>query len=338
VIDVAPTILEVAGIAQPHTVNGVTQVPMHGVSMAYSFNEAAAEERHTTQYFEIMGNRGMYHSGWTAQTKHRTPWDVVSKAPDFDKDVWELYDTTKDWTQANNLADKNPEKLAEMQQLFLIEAVRHNVLPIDDRAAERMNPVLAGRPTLVQGDSLKLYPGMTRLGENVAISVKNRSFTVTAEIEVPQKGLNGVIVAQGGRTGGWVVFTEEGRFGFHYNFCGLERTTVLSDALLAAGKHKVRAEFVYDGGGAGKGGGVALYIDESAAGKGKVPRTHPLYYSFDEGLDAGVDTGMPVYEGYKTPNGRFTGVILWAEIKFGNDDHSHLIDPEEHLAAAMRHQ
>lgn len=339
VIDIAPTILELAGLAQPHTFNGVTQVPMHGVSMAYSFNDAKADERHHVQYFEIMGNRGIYHKGWTAQTKHRTPWDVVSQAPDFARDQWELYDTTKDWTQSKNLAKEQPEKLAEMQQLFLIEAVRHNVLPIDDRAAERMNPELAGRPTLTQGNTLRLYPGMTRLGENVAINVKNRSYTVTAEIEVPDSGsADGVVVVQGGRTGGWCLFTEKGKLGYHYNHCGLLRTTVLSTEVIGKGKHVVSASFSYEGGGIGKGGIVTLYIDDNKVGIGKVERTHPLYFSFDEGLDVGIDSGMPVYEGYTTPHGQFSGKINWGEIQLDSDDHNHMIDPEEHLAAVMRHQ
>lgn len=339
VIDVAPTILDLAGLAQPHTVNGVTQVPMHGVSMAYTFNDAEADERHLTQYFEIMGNRGIYHDGWTAQTKHRTPWDVVAKGVDFSQDVWELYDTTKDWTQSDNLAATQPDKLAELQQLFLIEAVRHNVLPIDDRAAERMNPQLAGRPTLTTGDTLRLYPGMTRLGENVAINVKNRSYAVTAEIEAPaDRPLNGAIIAQGGRTGGWSFFTENGKLGYHYNHCGLLRKTILSDADIGAGRHQVRAEFAYAGGGIGRGGTVTLYIDGKAVGSGAIERTHPLYYSFDEGLDVGIDTGMPVYEGYVTERGKFNGTIQWAEIQLDQDDHSHMIDPEKHLAAVMRHQ
>ncbi|MGG7465907.1 arylsulfatase [Plantibacter sp. YIM 135347] len=339
VIDVAPTVLDVAGLAEPHTVNGVTQIPMQGVSMAYSFTDAGADERHTTQYFELMGNRGIYHLGWTAQTKHRTPWDVVSKAPDFSADVWELYDTTTDWTQAHNLAKEQPEKLAEMQQLFLIEAARHNVFPMDDRAAERMNPVLAGRPTLVTGTTLKLYPGMIRLGENVTLNVKNRSYSVTAEIVVPDDGaVSGAIVAQGGRTGGWSFFTEDGKLGYHYNFCGLVRTTTLSDTPIGAGTHQVRVEFAYDGGGIGKGGDVSLFIDGDAVGTGRVERTHPLYFSFDEGMDAGEDTGMPAYEGYAEWGGHFTGVISWAEVDLGLDDHSHLIDPEDHLQAALRHQ
>lgn len=339
VIDIAPTILDVASLAEPHTVNGVTQIPMHGVSMAYSFNAADAPERHVTQYFELMGNRGIYHQGWTAQTKHRTPWDVVSKAPDFSADVWELYDTSVDWTQSNDLSSSHPEKLAELQQLFLIEAARHNVFPLDDRAAERMNPAIAGRPTLVTGTSLRLYPGMIRLGENVALNVKNRSYSVTAQVTVPaDSSLDGAIVAQGGRTGGWSFFAEGGKLGYHYNYCGLLRSTVISDRAIGSGEHLVRVEFAYDGGGIGRGGNVTLFIDGEAAGSGRVEHTHPLYYSFDEGMDAGEDTGMPAYEGYREWGGKFSGTLEWAEVALGEDDHSHLIDPEEHLNAAMRHQ
>ncbi len=191
-----------------------------------------------------MGNRGIYDRGWTAVTKHRTPWDVVSKAPDFALDVWELYDTSTDWTQAHNLASAQPAKLAELQQLWLIEAVRHNVLPLDDRAAERMNPVIAGRPTLFSGTKLRLYAGMVRLGENVAINVKNRSYTVTAEIEVAA-GAAGAIVAQGGRTGGWALLMADGKPVHHYDYCGLLRATVTAPEPLSAGTHQVRAEFAY---------------------------------------------------------------------------------------------
>ncbi|MFD5330125.1 arylsulfatase, partial [Streptomyces sp. NPDC127092] len=242
------------------------------------------------------------------------------------------------WTQAHDIAKDNPEKLAELQQLFLIEAVRHNVLPLDDRAAERMNPEIAGRPTLVRGDKLRLFEGMTRLGENVAINIKNRSYSVTAQIQVPESGAEGVIVTQGGRTGGWALFTVGGTLGYHYNYCGLRRTTVLAPTALTAGEHQVRVEFAYDGGGIGKGGTATLYIDGDEAGSEHVERTHPLYFSFDEGLDVGVDTGMPVYEGYTTPRGKFNGKIDWADIELGDDDHNHLIDPEDALAAALRHQ
>ena len=338
VIDVAPTILELAGIEEPHTVNGVTQIPMQGVSMAYSFDDAEADERHTTQYFELMGNRGIYHDGWTAVTLHRSPFDLTATAQAFSADNWELYDTSTDWTQAHDLSAEQPEKLAELQQLWLIEAVRHNVLPMDDRAAERMNPAIAGRPSLVEGTSLRLYPGMTRLNENVALNTKNRSYQVTAEIDVPDGGADGAIVVQGGRTGGWGLVATEGKLAYHYNFCGLQSTTITADEALPTGTHQVRAEFAYDGGGIGRGGEVTLYVDGTAAGSGRVERTHPLYYSFDEGLDLGLDSGMPVFEGYTTPKGRFTGSITWGQVDLGDDDHSHLIDPEDHLAAAMLHQ
>jgi len=285
-----------------------------------------------------MGNRGIYHDGWTAVTLHRSPFDLTATAQAFSADNWELYDTSTDWTQAHDLSAEQPEKLAELQQLWLIEAVRHNVLPMDDRAAERMNPAIAGRPSLVEGTSLRLYPGMTRLNENVALNTKNRSYQVTAEIDVPDGGADGAIVVQGGRTGGWGLVATEGKLAYHYNFCGLQSTTITADEALPTGTHQVRAEFAYDGGGIGRGGEVTLYVDGTAAGSGRVERTHPLYYSFDEGLDLGLDSGMPVFEGYTTPKGRFTGTIAWGQVDLGDDDHSHLIDPEDHLAAAMLHQ
>ncbi|MEU8133746.1 arylsulfatase [Streptodolium elevatio] len=338
VIDFAPTILDLAGIAEPHTVNGVTQVPMQGKSFAASLTDQDAPEVRHTQYFELAGNRGIYHKGWTAVTKHRVPWDLFAHGTDFDSDKWELYDTTKDWTQAHDVAAEHPDKLAALQQLFLIEAVRHNVLPMDDRAAERMNPDIAGRPTLFQGTTLRLYPGMTRIGENVALNIKNKSFDVTAEIDIPDGGAEGVIVCQGGRTGGWVLMADHGRLAFHYNYCGLLRSTTTAPDPLPSGTHQVRAEFAYDGGGIGKGGKVTLYLDGARLAEGRVERTHPLYFSFDEGLDVGRDTGMPVYEDYTAPHGAFTATINWAQVDLGDDDHSHLVDPAEHFAAALRHQ
>ena len=210
VIDVAPTILEAAGIPEPVSVNGMQQDPIEGVSMLYSFNDAKAAERHETQYFEMFGNRGIYHKGWTAVTKHRTPWaSLTAKPPAFDDDVWELYDTTKDWSQAKDLSKQMPEKLHDLQRLWLIEATRYKVLPLDDRMMEKMNPDTAGRPVLIKGKTQILFGGMGRLSENCVLSIKNKSHSVTAEIEVPEKGAEGVIIAQGANIGGWSLYAKE---------------------------------------------------------------------------------------------------------------------------------
>ena len=205
----APTVLEAAHLAEPTFVHGVMQHPMEGVSMAYSFDDAGAAERRETQYFEMMGNRGIYHKGWTACTKHRTPWETGGMPP-FDEDTWELYGPD-DWTQADDLAATQPDKLRDLQRLWLIEATRHNVLPLDDRSVERFLASLAGRPELVTGTSQILFGGMHRLSEGSVISVKNRSHSVTAEVEVPESGASGVIIAQGGAFGGWSLYTLDGR-------------------------------------------------------------------------------------------------------------------------------
>src|SRR5262249_3906789 len=219
VIDIAPTILEVAGLPHPTIVNGVLQEPLHGVSMAYSFDDANAAERHETQYFEMLCNRGIYPKGWTAVTRHgNLPWVVTGAQPPLSDDIWELYDTTKDWSQAHDLAKQMPEKVAELKQLFELEAAKYNVFPLDDRKAERANPDLAGRPAVVHGDAQLLFPGMRRLSENTVINTKNKSHAVTAEIEVPASGATGVIVAQGGNMGGWSLYVHEGKLKYHYNF------------------------------------------------------------------------------------------------------------------------
>src|SRR6266487_3574859 len=210
VIDVAPTVLEAAGVPEPTFVHGVQQSPMEGISMAYSFDDDAAAERHETQYFEMFVNRGIYHKGWTAVTRHSTPWVMTPELPPFDEDVWELY-APEDWTQARDIAAENPEKLHELQRLFLIEAAKYNVLPLDDRRVERFNPDLAGRPQLIRGKSQILFGGMGRLSENSVLVLKNKSHSVTAEIEVPEQGSNGVIVAQGGSFGGWALYVTEGK-------------------------------------------------------------------------------------------------------------------------------
>jgi arylsulfatase A-like enzyme len=341
VIDVAPTILELAGLPQPLFVNGVQQHPIEGVSMAYSLNDATAAERHETQYFEMFGNRGIYHKGWTAVTKHKTPWILVGqKVPAFDDDNWELYDTNKDWSQANNLAKQMPEKLHELQRLWLIEAARYNVLPLDDRGAERLNSDLAGRPVLIKGKSQILFGSMGRLSENSVLNVKNKSHSVTAEIVVPPSGAEGVIVAQGGNVGGWSLYAKGGKLKYCYNFLGLQRFFAESASALPAGEHQVRMEFAYAGGGLGKGGTASLYVDGKKVGEGKVGATAAMVFSADDGCDVGVDTGSPVSPDYGSRGNEFSGRVKGVLLAIAEDAVSadHLVSPEEAVRIAMARQ
>jgi len=338
VIDVCPTVLEVAGLPHPTFVDGVQQKPMEGVSMAYSFDDPAAAERHETQYFEMFGNRGIYHKGWTAVTKHRTPWETGAdvKTPAFDDDVWELYDTTTDWTQAHDVAAEHPDKLHELQRLWLIEAVKYNVVPLDDRFVERGLPETAGRPTLIQGRRQLLFGGMGRLTENSVLMMKNTSFSLTAELSVPDANAEGVIVAQGGVSGGHSLYVKGGRPKYCYNFFGLERYYVEATEAIPAGGHQVRMEFAYDGGGIGKGGTVTLYIDGRVVGDGRVEQTEAFLFSADETCDVGDEYGSPVTTDYGAKT--FTGEIAWVEIDLGLDDHNHLIRPEDRVNLAMGFQ
>jgi arylsulfatase len=339
VVDVAPTVLDAAGLPEPSTVDGVTQERLHGISMTYTFDDPAAPERHQTQYFEMMCNRGIYHNGWSAITKHRTPWRVHDRGVAFDVDIWELYDGSTDFTQAYNLAQQMPEKLADLQRLFLIEAARHNVLPLDDRMVERLNADLAGRPTLVHGQSQVLFPGMIGLPENCMLNLKNKSHSVTAEIAIPDGGAHGVLVNEGGVTGGWVLYLKpDSRLAYHYNFLGMRRWTVLSQAPLPPGTHQVRMEFAYDGGGLGRGGTATLYVDGAAVGSGRVERTHGYNYSLCETGGVGIDSGSPVTDDYRPEQSRFTGSIHWVRLDIGADNHDHLIDPERLLHFAMSRQ
>lgn len=341
VIDIAPTILEAAGLPQPMSVDGVAQTPIEGVSMLYSFNEKKAADRHETQYFEMFGNRGIYHKGWTAVTRHRTPWILVGgDVPAFDDDVWELYDTSKDWTQANDLAKKMPAKLHDLQRLWLMEAMRYNVLPLDDDVARRMNPDLAGRPVLIRGDRQLLFGSMGRLSENSVISVKNKSHAVTAELDIAASGAEGVIVAQGGNIGGWSLYAKGGKLKYCYNLVGVRRFYVESESNLPACKCQVRMEFAYDGGGLGKGGDVTLYVDGKVVGEGRVDMTAAMIFSADDGTDVGGDTGAPVSEDYGARGNHFTGKVLGVEIAINTDGKGtdHLVDPDEAIRVAMARQ
>ena len=341
VIDLAPTVLEAAGLPEPTMVNGVMQEPLHGVSMVYSFDDGKAAERHETQYFEMLCNRGIYHKGWTAVTRHgNLPWVVVGAQPPLSEDVWELYDTTKDWSQAHNLAKELPDKLAELQRLFELEAGKYNVFPLDDRKAERANPDLAGRPAVVHGTTQLLFPGMRRVQENTVINTKNKSHSVTAEIEVPESGAKGVIVAQGGGFGGWSLYAHEGKLKYFYNFLGMRHFEATASAKLPAGTHQARMEFTYDGGGIGKGAGVTLYVDGQQVGEGRLERTTALFFSMDETTEIGCDMGEPVSHDYGPRGNEFNGKVNWVQIDIdaAAKDVDHLLGAEERFQLAMARQ
>jgi arylsulfatase len=341
VIDVAPTILELAGLPQPLMVNGVLQRPIEGVSMAYTFNDAAAADRHETQYFEMFGNRGIYHKGWTAVTKHRTPWDTgIIKTIAFDDDTWELYDTTKDWSQAKDLSKEQPERLHTLQQLWLIEAVKYNVLPLDDRMAERGNAEIAGRPELITGNRQIVFGPKAQVPGLAMITLQNKSHAITADITVPTSGAEGVITAMGGITGGFSLYAKNGKPKYCYNFFGLQQTLVEGAGVIPGGQHQVRMEFAYDGGGIAKGGTVSLYVDGKKTGEGHIAQTEPFAFG-EETCDVGHDGGSPVTADYAQNGGStFSGTVNWVEFDAGiaADDQNHLITTDERLQVAMARQ
>ena len=338
VIDVAATVLDVAGIPAPTFVNGVQQMPLHGRSMAPTFDDLEAPEHRETQYFEMFVNRGIYHRGWTAVTRHSIPWEA-SEMPAYDDDVWELYGPD-DWTQSHDLAAEQPERLAELQRLFLIEAARYNVLPLDDRRFERANPDMAGRPQLIHGTSQLLFEGMGRLSENSVLALKNKSHAVTASLRIPEGGASGVIVAQGGAFGGWSLYLHEGRPAYCYNTFGLERFKVYGADVVAAGERQLRAEFDYDGGGVGKGAKVTLFVDGAEVGSGRVEMTVPMLFSADETTDLGTDSATPVSDDIGPKELAFTGGIEWVQLDIDDaaEDADHLITPEQRLRIAMARQ
>jgi arylsulfatase len=341
VIDVAPSILEAAGLPEPHSVNGVQQKPIEGVSMLYSFHDAKAPEQHETQYFEMFGNRGIYHKGWTAVTRHRTPWAALNaKVPAFNDDVWELYDTTKDWSQAKDLSKEMPEKLHELQRLWVIEATRYNVLPLDDRMVEKINPDTAGRPVLIKGKTQVLFGGMGHLSENCVLNLKNKSHSVTAEIVVPENGAEGVIIAQGANIGGWSLYAKDGKLKYCYNHGGFNHYYVEATSPIPSGEHQVRMEFAYAGGGLGKGGKVSLFTDGKKVGEGDIAATLAMIFSADDGCDVGEDTGAPVSEDYGPHGNGFNGKIKGVQLAIAEaaEDTDHLIDPADAIRMAMARQ
>jgi arylsulfatase len=325
VIDIAPTILEAAGLPEPKEVNGTAQTPIEGASMLYTFGDSKAKSHHDTQYFEIFANRSIYHDGWLAGTVHKAPWEAKPRTT-LANDKWELYDISKDHSLCEDVSSKFPDKLKEMQDLFIKEAVRYKVLPLDDRMLERLDAQLVGRPDLMAGrTSLTLYEGMTGLSENVFINVKNKSFTITAETEIPANGttdtkgttgttaVNGALIAQAGKFGGWSFYIKDGKPTYTYNWLGEQQYTIAATKPLSAGKATIRFDFAYDGGGAGKGGTGTITVNGEQVAQGKIEKTQGFFFSADEGTDVGCDLGTAVFDGYEVPfkfNGKINKVTV----------------------------
>jgi arylsulfatase len=313
VIDIAPTILDAAGIPWPHTVDGAAQQGVDGVAMNYTFNDATAAERHRTQYFEIAGNRGIYHDGWTACAAHRAaPWDLsADEGASFDDDQWELYDTSSDWTQARNVADQYPERLERLKQLFLTEASRNRVLPLDDRSfAARRN---AGDRTGIR--SMTFHPATRRLMHEVVPNVIGSSFAITACVTVPARQLaNGVVCAQGGRFSGYSLYFKNGRLTFCMNVGGSVYSFVRATEPISAGDHEIQFQFYYDGGGLGQGGNGLLSVDGRPVSKGRIQRTLVFQFPIGEDFNVGVDPMTPVSEEYRQYHNSFSGTIEWVRI------------------------
>jgi arylsulfatase len=312
IIDIVPTILESAGPPMPEEIGGVKQKPLEGVSMVYTFDDAKAPERHTMQYFEMMGNRGIYHDGWMASTTPlRLPWVVTGASPSPDDFKWELYHVADDFSQANDVAAKNPEKLKELQDVFDREAKKYNVYPLDSSFSERGDPSI--RPSLTRGRNVfTYYPGMTRIPEGSTPDVKNKSYRITADVEIPEGGASGVLATQGGRYCGWGLLVLDGKPVFVHAVSNQEKYKyrVAADQKLSAGKHTIAFDIEYEGGGIGKGGTGTLSVDGKKVAEGKLPRTVAYRFSLDETFDVSEDTGTPVVEDYanKMPF-RFTGKL-----------------------------
>jgi len=311
VIDIMPTIFDCIGIPAPLELSGVTQQPIEGISLRYSFNDSGAEDRRKTQYYEMLGNRGIYHEGWLACARHGVPWEMVSHGDrSFENDVWELYDLDADWSQSVDLAAQHPDRLRELQDLFLIEAAKHQVFPLDDRAAERANPSLAGRREVTGSRPHVTYPGtVRRVSEHVAPNVKNRSHTLEADVTLEVSARTGVIVAQGGRFGGWSLYIKEGVIHYAYNLFGSQMTYVIARSKLDVGRHRLEMRFTYAGGGVGQSADVELFTNGVSVGRGIIDRTAAFSFSYDETLDVGVDLGTPVTDDYPIRGNGFPGDV-----------------------------
>lgn len=330
IIDIAPTILDACGVQAPAELNGVPQRPIEGISMMYTFDDPGATSKRHTQYFEMLGNRGIYHNGWFAGTTPPiAPWVASGQFPEVIDYEWELYHVAEDPTQAVNLAAKEPSKLRELQELFWIEAARYNVIPLDNSRAARMDVSL--RPSLTRGRNVfTFYPGQVRIPEGSAPDVKNKSFRIGADVIIPQEGAEGVIITQGGRFNGWGLYLLDGKPVFHYNLAGVQLWTIASPDKLPPGEHVIVLDFKYDGG-LGKGGTATLSVNDKQVAQGRVERTIPIRVSADETLDIGEDTGTPVSEDYKVPF-KFSGNLK--RVLVGLTDHKLTPEDEEQIRRA----
>jgi len=311
VIDIAPTVFEVTKIPAPKMVNGIQQDPIEGTSLAYSFNDAKAAEKHTVQYFEMFGNRGIYQDGWFARTIHRAAW-MLKPINTLQNDKWELYNTNEDFSLMNDVSSQNADKLKAMQALFLQEAEKFHVLPLDDRLLERTNAALMGRPTVMgERTSVTYGEGMKGMGVDIFIDLRNISYTITADVEVKANG-NGVIVCQGGRFGGLSFYLKAGKPAFTYNYLGLQSMQVMATQGLTPGKHQLVYDFKYDGGGMGKGGLATITADGKKVAEGRFEKTQPGIFSVDDLADIGADDGTQVanYGGSHKFNGRIGKVKI----------------------------
>jgi hypothetical protein len=324
--------------------DGAKQKPLEGVSLVYTFDNPKAPTRHTTQYFEMIGNRAIYKDGWMASTTPlRLPWVTSGYEPSPDDFKWELYNINEDFSQANNLAEKNPGKLKELQGAFDVEAKKYNVYPLDSSAASRLDPSI--RPSLTRGRTeFTYYPGMIRIPEGSAPNFKNKSWAIGAEVTIPENGANGVLATIGGRFGGWALLMQDSKPQFAYAFSNQpeHKFRIVSDQPIPAGNHVVRFSFKYDGGGIGKGATGTLFVDGKQVAQGQIPRTIPIRFSLDETFDVGEDTGTPVIEDYadKMPF-PFTGtlkkfVVILEPEKLTEEERKQLLDEEAKASMAAQ--
>ncbi|WP_422506175.1 arylsulfatase [Stenotrophomonas sp. GZD-301] len=319
-IDIVPTLYELCGITAPSVLNGIPQKPIEGASFAHVFDDAGAAGPRRTQYFELGCNRGLYHDGWMASAPSFVPWDPNRQEWDPDKAVWELYNVAEDFSQANDLAAEHPDKLRELQDLWWVEAAKYSVLPLDWRATIRMNAELMGRPSLIgHRRTMTYYPGIIGLPDAASPPMCNKSWTITAQIDVPAENANGMIITHGGLEGGYGLYLRDGRPTFVYNFLSIDRPTFTARDPLPAGSTTLVVDFAYDGGGMGKGGTFTLSANGSTVAEGRVERSIPIQFSLGEGLDIGCDVGSPIDFTYTLPFA-FTGRIDHVTIELGELD------------------